>query len=202
MIMRSMAVPVSLALLVAGAAPATSAKMSRQDVGDAFILAMKNDDIQSAAAYVDAIGPGGKEAVLERPDYVYGGKSSWDIVKGAECHGLICQADPFPATPQPGWYVLKRDGKYRVVARAYLHTADYLRDQGNLGYLTKQRKVRNRAKDWNLVKKVSKGTPVWWVPETGYVNVAVDAGSKVPGKKMIYGYIPNVGKYVATDSSD
>ena len=202
MITRLMAVPVSAVLLLAVGAPVTSAKLTRQDMGDAFILAMKDNDIQTAATYVDAIGPGGKEAVLERPDHVYDGKSLWDMVKGAECHGLVCQADPFPATPAPGWYVLKRNGEYRVVARAYLDTADYLMNEGNFGYLTKQRKVRNRATDWNLVKKVPKGTPVWWVPETAYVNVVVDAGSKVPGKKMIYGYIPHVGKYVASDSSD
>jgi hypothetical protein len=201
MITRLMAVPVSAALLFGVGAPATSAKMTRQDVGDAFILAMKVKDTQAAAEFVNARGPGGNKAVLERPDYVYKGQSSWDIVTGADCHGLICLAKKFPATPEPGWYVLKRNGAYRVVARAYLDTADYLLDTGTFGCLTKSRKVRNKATNWNLVKKVSRGTPVWWVPDSGYLNVAVDAGSS-PRKKMIFGYIPHVRDYVSADCSD
>lgn len=183
--------------MVAVGTPADSARMTRQDVGDAFILAMQKNKPGKAAKYVDAIGPGGTTAVLERPDFVYNGMSSWDLVTGAQCRGLICSAKNFPATPEPAWYVLKRDGTYRVVARADLASADYLVNTGTFGCLTTERKVRNRATDWNLVKKVPKGTPVWWVTDTGSTNVAVDAGSKVPRKKMIYGYIPHIADYVS-----
>lgn len=202
MITRFMAVPASAVLLFAVAAPVPSATISKNDVGEAFILAMKAKDKKTAATYVRAIGPGGKKAVLERPDYVFEGKSSWDLVTGAECSGLICLAKNFPATPEPGWYVLKRKGKYRVVARAYLDTATYLLDQGAFGCLTTPRKVRNKATNWNLVKKVPRGTPVWWTSDTSYVNVAVDAGSKKPRKKMIFGYIPNIANYVSEDCGD
>lgn len=197
MISRLIAVPMTAALLVAVSAPADSARMTRQDVGDAFILAMKNDKTAKAAKFVDAIGPGGTAAVTERPDFVYNGKSSWGPVTGAQCGGLICSAEHFPATPEPAWYVLKRDGRYRVVARAELASADYLLNTGTFGCLTADRKVRNRATDWNLVKKAPKGTPVWWVADPGSTNVAVDAGTKVPRTKMIYGYIPNIENYVS-----
>ncbi|MEZ5185460.1 MAG: hypothetical protein R2720_06920 [Candidatus Nanopelagicales bacterium] len=36
----------------------------------------------------------------------------------------------------------------------------------------------------------------------GYVNVALDAGSNKSRKKMIFGYIPNIAKYVTTDCGD
>jgi hypothetical protein len=62
--------------------------------------------------------------------------------------------------------------------------------------------VRSRKTDWNLVREVPKGTPVWWVSDNGETNVAVDAGSRVPRKKMIYGFIPRAGKYVSTDCDD
>ncbi len=197
MISRLMAVAVSAALLVAVGSPADSARMTRQDVGEAFILAMKKNKAAKAIKYVDARGPGGTAAVLERPDYVYHGKSSWDLVTGAQCRGLICSAKGFPATPEPAWYVLKRAGKYRVVAPAVMASADYLLDTGTFGCLTTDRKVRNRATDWNLVKKVPRGTPVWWVADAGSTNVAVDAGSKVPRRQMIYGYIPNIADHVS-----
>ncbi len=202
MIARYLAVPASAVLLLAATAPAPSAKLGRQDVGEAFILAMKQKDKKTAATYVRAVGPGGQRAVLKRPDYIFEGKSAWDPVTGAQCSGLICLAKKFPATPEPGWYVLKRKGKFRVVARAYLDTATYLLDQGTFGCLNKPRKVRNKAKNWNLVKKVPAGTPVWWVPDTGYVNVAVDAGSKKPRQKMIFGYIPDIADHVSEDCGD
>ncbi len=62
--------------------------------------------------------------------------------------------------------------------------------------------MRNKATNWNLVKKVPRGTPVWWVPDSGYLNVAVDAGTSVPRKKMIFGYIPHVSNYVSPDCGD
>ena len=202
MITRLIALPVSAALLMAIGAPADSANMARHDVGEAFIMALKDKDLTQAATFVKATGPGGRRAVLERPDYVYEGTSSWDLVTGAQCSGLICLARDFPATPEPGWYVIKRKGKYKVVARAYLDTATYLLDQGTFGCLAKDRKVRNKATNWNLVKIAPRGTPVWWVPETGYVNVALDVGSSTPRKKMLYGYIPNIAEYVTTDCGD
>lgn len=148
-----------------------------------FIRAMKNDNIAAARTFVDAVGPGGIAAVVRRPDYVYDGHSSWEQVRGADCHGYICQAAGFPATPEPGWYVVPRAGRWRVVARAYLDTADYLLDQGEFGCLTESRLVFNRrGPSRTLVLAVPAGTPVWWAPR-GRVNVAVDAGAvaEVPG---------------------
>ncbi len=202
MLTRLVALPISAALLMAIGAPADSAKMTRHDVGEAFILAMKNQQFDQAANYVNAIGPGGQAAVLERPDYVFEGKSSWDLVTGAQCTGVICLARNFPATPEPAWYVLKRNGQFKVVAHAYLDTSTYLLDQGTFGCLAKKRKVRNKATDWNLVTVAPKGTPVWWVPDTGYVNVALDVGTVTPRKKMVFGYIPNIARYVTPDCGD
>jgi hypothetical protein len=52
------------------------------------------------------------------------------------------------------------------------------------------------------VREVPQGTPVWWLSGNGNTNVAVDAGSRVPRKKMIYGFIPKVWKYVSPDCGD
>jgi hypothetical protein len=202
MVARLVAVPVGAALLVTAAVPATSAKMTRQQVADAFILAMKSNDVSTASTYVSAVGPGGKKAVLERQDYVYKGKSSWDTVTGADCSGYICSAAGFPATPEPAWYVLKRKGAFRVVGQAYRESADYLLYSGEYGCLTKDRKVRNRATDWNFIKRVPKGTPVWWATGAGGTNVAVDAGEAAPRTKMIFGYIKGVQKDVSRDCGD
>ncbi|MCU0277488.1 MAG: hypothetical protein MUF33_00600 [Candidatus Nanopelagicales bacterium] len=199
---RLLAVAAGATLLVTGLTPAESATMSRTDVAEAFIAAIKANDLKTAAKYVDAVGPGGKSAVLVRPDSLYNGQSAWDQVTGADCNGFICSARSFPATPEPAWYVLKRDGRYRVVAAAYRESADYLESQGTFGCLTTSRKVRNRKSDWNLVREVPQGTPVWWLSGNGNTNVAVDAGSRVPRKKMIYGFIPKVWKYVSPDCGD
>ncbi len=80
MITRLLAVPLSAALLVAVAAPADTANMTRQDVGEAFILAMKDKQFEQAGEYVKATGPGGRKAVLKRPDY--GQRAVWHHLPG------------------------------------------------------------------------------------------------------------------------
>ncbi len=97
---------------------------------------------------------------------------------------------------------MKRQGKFKVVARAYLDTATYLLDQGTFGCLRTERKVRNKATDWNVVTTAPQGTPVWWVPDTGYVNVALDIGTGTPRKKMVFGYIPDIANQVTVDCGD
>ena len=116
---------------------------------------------------------------------------------GADCRGLICSARGFPATPEPAWYVVSRGGQWRVVARAYLVSADYVQATGTFGCLKQAQTVRNMSgSKWNDVLRVPRGTPVWWTQTSGFINVAVDAGTTKPLVKMIYGYLPDPGAKV------
>lgn len=188
---RTCAVAAAVAASVLPAHPSAASPPGQQEVAEAFIQAMKADDPAAAAARVSAAGPGGMSAVLRRPDYEYNGRSAWETVTGASCLGYICSAAGFPSTPEPAWYVVRRAGRWRVVAVAYRESADYLEFRGRFACTKRSVRVYNRSgRSATMVRRVPKWTPVWWARGAGWTNVAVDTGRTVPRVRMIYGFLP------------